>query len=92
MDSRVSNTEEELEITFENDTGQDLKFKFKLELDSMIIFDFNWNLCKYESQLPEPYWNLRYIDNGQVYSEYIESTSAIRDEVRNASHKGLQQN
>ena len=88
MDSRVSNTEEELEITFENDTGQDLKFKFKLELDSMIIFDFNWNLCKYERQLPEPYWNLRYIDNGQVYSEYIESTSAIQDEFRNASHMG----
>ena len=88
MDSRISNNEQELEITFENNTGQDLKFKFKLESDSMIIFDFNWNLCKYESQVPEQYWNLRYIDNGQVYSEYIESTSVVQDEVRNNAHMG----
>lgn len=88
MESRISSTEQELDITFENDTGQDLKFKFKLVSNSMTIFDFNWNLCKYESQLPEPYWNLRYIDNGQVYSEYIESNSVIQDEVRNTAHMG----
>ena len=88
MDSRVSNTEEELEITFENDTGQDLKFKFKLVSNSVVVFDYDWNLCKYEPIIIEPYWNLRYIDNGQVYSEYIESTSAIQDEVRNTAHMG----
>jgi len=87
MDSRISGDETELELTFENDTIQDLKFKFKLVSNSMIIFDYDWNLCKYERIIAEPYWNIRYISNGTLYSEDIQSNTVTKDSFRDEVYR-----